>query len=172
MAIFCGSIRGANAGGTSLSTPAEDGDTSYLGQPYAWISPSFVHVGRPSRTCWHIRLSFLPLLITIIIIMISSWEMKWESSLPRDRLRSVCLSMPIPSLQKLVASLGDEFPMLQYLRIEPLTRCNTHLILPTFEVPHLRHLILNHLCFSNQIDVTSSYYCGCADLRSEVSALT
>jgi len=53
--------------------------------------------------------------------------------------------MPIPSLQKLVAALGDEFPMLQYPRIEPLTRRNTHLILPTtFEVQHLRHLILNH----------------------------
>jgi len=71
--------------------------------------------------------------------------MKWESCLHRDRLRSACLSMPIPSLQKLVAALRDEFPILQYLRIEPLTRRNTHLILPTtFEVPHLRHLILNH----------------------------
>ena len=63
----------------------------------------------------------------------------------RDRLRSICLSMPIPSLEKLIAAMGDEFPMLEYLRIEPLTRRNTHLILPTmFEAPHLRHLILNH----------------------------
>jgi len=63
----------------------------------------------------------------------------------RDRLRSICLSMPISSLQKLIAAMGDEFPMLQYLRIEPLTRRNTQLILPTtFEAPHLRHLILNH----------------------------
>ena len=63
----------------------------------------------------------------------------------RDRLRSICLSMPTSSLQKLIATMGDKFPMLQYLRIEPLTRRNIHLILPmAFEAPHLRHLILNH----------------------------
>jgi len=71
--------------------------------------------------------------------------MKWKSCLDRDRLRSVCFSMPIPSLQKLVAALGDEFPMRQYLRIEPLTGRNTHLILSTtFKVAHLCHLVLNH----------------------------
>ena len=63
----------------------------------------------------------------------------------RNRVRRVHLRLPVLSLQKLITSLDGEFPILEFLRIRPLTKNGTRLTLPsTFEAPHLRHLQLDH----------------------------
>jgi hypothetical protein len=67
----------------------------------------------------------------------------------RDRVRRVRLVNPIPTLQKLIITLDGEFPILEYLLIEPekyqlpTNEHNTYLSLPeTFRAPCLRHLVL------------------------------
>ena len=67
----------------------------------------------------------------------------------RDRVRRIRLLKPIPVLQKLVNSLGGDFPSLEYLLImhqqdqRPRSEHNAHLTLPeTFRAPHLRQLVL------------------------------
>jgi len=63
----------------------------------------------------------------------------------RDRVRRINLRLPAPSLQRLIKSLDDEFPILEYLYIAPPAKHDTPLMLPaTFEAPQLRLLILNH----------------------------
>ena len=63
-----------------------------------------------------------------------------------DRMRRINLRVPAPSLQKLIKSLDDEFPTLEYLYIAPPTEHNTLLMLPAlFEAPRLCLLILDHL---------------------------
>jgi hypothetical protein len=64
----------------------------------------------------------------------------------RHRVQCIYLQLPILSLQKLIAAIGDEFPALKYMFIGPRTKHDTQLTLPlTFEAPHLRHLAFNHL---------------------------
>ena len=61
----------------------------------------------------------------------------------RDRVRRIRIQIPIPNLQKILLTMDDEFPMLEYLYIESLFMHNMGLVLPkTFQAPHLRHLIL------------------------------
>jgi len=63
----------------------------------------------------------------------------------RDRVCRISLRMPAPSLQKVITAINDEFPILEFLSIQPPTKQNTHLILPsTFQAPQLRILILRH----------------------------
>jgi len=63
----------------------------------------------------------------------------------RDRIRRIYLKMPVPSLQKIITVMDDQFPMLEYLIITPPTKHDARLILPsTFEAPQLSHLVLNH----------------------------
>ncbi len=63
----------------------------------------------------------------------------------RDRVCRIALWMPVPSLQKLVTAIDDEFPVLEFLDIVPSAKHNTPLVLPsTLEAPHLRHLCLEH----------------------------
>ena len=64
----------------------------------------------------------------------------------RDRVRRIYLSMPVPSLQKVVKAMVDQFSMLEYLLLAPPTSPDTHLVLPTtFSAPQLRQLELNRL---------------------------
>ena len=66
----------------------------------------------------------------------------------RDRVRRIRLWMPIPNLQKPIMAIDKEFPVLEYLYIDPQTRDDTGLRLPkTFKAPHLRHLILENFAF-------------------------
>ncbi|KAH9963467.1 hypothetical protein BJV74DRAFT_335527 [Russula compacta] len=66
----------------------------------------------------------------------------------RDRVRSIRLEMPVPSLQKAINALDDGFSILECLFITPLTKQNTGLVLPkTFQAPHLRHLLLSNFSF-------------------------
>jgi len=62
-----------------------------------------------------------------------------------DRVRRVYLNIPVPSLQKPVKAMDDQFSMLEFLCIAPLTVHNAYLVLPaTFRAPQLSHLILEH----------------------------
>ena len=62
----------------------------------------------------------------------------------RHRVRRVRLWMPILNLQKLIMAIDDEYPMLEYLIVEPpIEDTSSALVLPeTFQAPHLRHLSL------------------------------
>ncbi len=61
-----------------------------------------------------------------------------------DRVCRIRLLMPVASLQKVIATIDDEFPVLAFLQISAITKHNTRLVLPsTFEAPHLRHLALD-----------------------------
>ena len=62
----------------------------------------------------------------------------------RHRVRHLRLFFPVRTLQKLVMAIDGEFPILEYLIVDPLTKDNTTLVLPeTFQAPHLRHLALS-----------------------------
>jgi len=67
----------------------------------------------------------------------------------RDRVRRIRLRMSVANLQKLIAALDGEFPMLEFLYMVPHTQHFRRLTLPdTFRAPHLSHLILNTFAFS------------------------
>jgi hypothetical protein len=62
----------------------------------------------------------------------------------RDRVRRVRLLMPATTLQKLIVTIDEEYPILEYLVIMPPFEDNS-LILKfpqTLQAPHLRHLVL------------------------------
>jgi hypothetical protein len=66
----------------------------------------------------------------------------------RDRVRRIRLLMPHQDLQKFIAAIGKEFPMLEFLYLSPLIDNDTGLKLPeTFQAPHLRHLALCNFAF-------------------------
>ena len=66
----------------------------------------------------------------------------------RECVRCICLLIPVPNSQKLVAAIDKEFLALDYLYIGPPTKHNTILSLPkTFRAPYLRHLILINMAF-------------------------
>ena len=62
----------------------------------------------------------------------------------RDRIRHVRLFIPFTSLQKLIATMDEEYPFLEYLIIgQRVKDTSTVSILPeTLQAPHLRHLTL------------------------------
>jgi hypothetical protein len=63
----------------------------------------------------------------------------------RDRIQRIYILLPVPSLQKLIMAIDNEFPMLDYIYMAPPVKHNTQLIIPsTFQAPQLHHLILNH----------------------------
>ena len=65
------------------------------------------------------------------------------------RLRHIRLWMPTSNLRKLVAVMNGEFPMLEYLYINPLTSDDIGLSLPaTFKGPLLRHFSLRNVTYS------------------------
>ena len=61
----------------------------------------------------------------------------------RDRLRHLRLFFPVQDLQKLVMAIDGEFPILEYLIVEPSMKNSTALTLPkTLQAPNLRRLML------------------------------
>ena len=61
----------------------------------------------------------------------------------RDRVCRINLDIPMPNVQKVLLTMDDVFPTLEYLNIGPLIKDNMCSVLPkTFQAPHLRHLIL------------------------------
>lgn len=66
----------------------------------------------------------------------------------RDRVRRIRLQIPFQNFPKVIATIDNEFPMLEYLYIAPSTRRNANLILPeTFNAPRLCHLVLKRFEF-------------------------
>ena len=66
----------------------------------------------------------------------------------RDRVHSIRLRMPVPSLRKTTEAIGNEFAILEFLIIKPLTERITSLVSPrSFRAPHLRHLVLSSFAF-------------------------
>jgi hypothetical protein len=62
----------------------------------------------------------------------------------RHRVRHLRLLLPNQILQKLVMAIDEEFPILEYLIVDPYTsKDDTALMLPeTLQAPHLRHFML------------------------------
>ena len=62
----------------------------------------------------------------------------------RDRVRRVRFNLPVLKLQKLIAVLDEEYPILEYIIfVEPPEGKSTVLTLPkTLQTPHLRHLAI------------------------------
>ena len=62
----------------------------------------------------------------------------------RDRVRRVRLGMPVPSLQKLIMTIDEEYPVLEYLIVLPRPEdTSTAWMLPeALQAPHLCHLVL------------------------------
>jgi hypothetical protein len=68
----------------------------------------------------------------------------------RYRVRRIRLAMPVPNLQKLIVTMDEEYPVLEYLVVGPSKQDSTALMFPrTLQAPHLRHLTL--LGFTNPI---------------------
>jgi len=64
----------------------------------------------------------------------------------RDRVQGIYLHLPVPTLERLIIAIDNEFPALEYIDIGPPTKHDSHLTLPlTFEAPPLRRLWTNHL---------------------------
>jgi hypothetical protein len=64
----------------------------------------------------------------------------------RERVRRIGLSVPAPSLLRLITAIDEEFPMLERLFISPRTIPTTSFSLPeSFHAPHLRHLVLSRV---------------------------
>lgn len=70
----------------------------------------------------------------------------------RGRVCCICLVIPDLNLQRVLAVMDEEFPMLEYLSIAPTSTPDsdtTGLVLPeTFQAPNLRHLVLADFTFS------------------------
>ena len=65
----------------------------------------------------------------------------------RDRVRRVRLRMPVPVMEKLIMTIDDEYPMLEYLILESQTEYGLYStlasVLPeSLKTPRLRHLLL------------------------------
>ena len=81
----------------------------------------------------------------------SSWDITAEDEVgiilaleQHHRVRRVRFMMPIPKLQKFIMAINEEYPVLEYLIMEPpIGNTSSALMLPeTFQAPHLRHLSL------------------------------
>jgi hypothetical protein len=68
----------------------------------------------------------------------------------RHRVRHLRIAFPVQTLRKLVIAIDEEFPILEYLIIDPHVKNNAPLMLPgTLQAPNLHHLALS--CFTNPI---------------------
>jgi hypothetical protein len=89
----------------------------------------------------------LPLVIDFETARVITTEDEGEIILAlgqRDRVRRIRLGLPVPSLQKVIVAIDEEYPVLEYLVIMPSTEDqNSALTLSeTFQAPHLLHLML------------------------------
>jgi hypothetical protein len=59
------------------------------------------------------------------------------------RVNRIRLAMPIPNLHRFIEALDKEFPILEFLCIDPVIYNNIGITLPeTFQAPRLRHIVL------------------------------
>ena len=83
----------------------------------------------------------------------------------RHRIRGIRVVIPFIKLQKLIAAVDEEFPMLEYLVIRPQTSPNSALTLPnSFQAPGLRHIVL----FNFASPIGSPLFTSCTGLISLV----
>jgi hypothetical protein len=60
-----------------------------------------------------------------------------------DRVRHIRLSLPVSSLQKVITTLGEQFPILERMHIMSRTSDDTGLVLPrSFQAPLIRRISL------------------------------
>ena len=79
----------------------------------------------------------------------------------RDRVHRIRLQMHIPNLQKLVPAIDGEFPILEFLYVEPPTRTADDttprlMFSKTFRAPHLCHLALMNFNFTLESPLLST----------------
>ena len=68
--------------------------------------------------------------------------------LHRDRVHRIRIHMPVQTLRRLINAIDEDFPMLEYLYIEPLNMHDTRLSLPeSLQAQGLRHLVLFNFAF-------------------------
>jgi hypothetical protein len=61
----------------------------------------------------------------------------------RDRIRRIRFNIPVPNLRKLMMAMDGEYPILEYLILDPPDK-STVLILPeALQTPHLRHVMID-----------------------------
>ena len=66
----------------------------------------------------------------------------------RDRVRRIRLRVTDAPPTRITEALDKEFPLLEYLHIQPMSPLDTNLLLPsTLRAPHLRHLVLHNFVF-------------------------
>ena len=63
----------------------------------------------------------------------------------RDRVRRVRLQIPSISLQKLIGTINEEYPILEYLIVNCEDPMSILIFPETFQAPHLRHLAVGGL---------------------------
>ena len=59
----------------------------------------------------------------------------------RNRVRRIRFRMPVRNLKKLIVTIDEEYPVLEYLVMMPLEKISV-MIPETLRAPHLRHLLL------------------------------
>jgi hypothetical protein len=73
----------------------------------------------------------------------------------RHRVRHIRLCIPVSNLQKAIGVVDGEFPMLEYMYIEPLANDDESIILPEmFRAPQIRRLVLRKVTQS-PVTITS-----------------
>jgi hypothetical protein len=65
----------------------------------------------------------------------------------RERVRRIRLCMPVPSLQKVLIAINEEYPILESLIIGNATEDIALMLSDTLQAPHLRHLVLISFVF-------------------------
>ena len=66
----------------------------------------------------------------------------------RDRVRRIRLRVSDPQPTRIIETIDNVYPLLEYLHIQPLTPLATNLSLSsTLRAPHLRHLVLHNFVF-------------------------
>ncbi|KAI0286620.1 hypothetical protein BGY98DRAFT_1092274 [Russula aff. rugulosa BPL654] len=73
----------------------------------------------------------------------------------RHRVRHLRLVLPFQNLQKIVMAIDEEFPILEYLIVDSLTKGDAVLVLPeALQAPHLRHFMLEASPVQYDLDYT------------------
>ena len=73
----------------------------------------------------------------------------------RHRVRHIRLCIPVSNLQKVIGAIDGEFPMLEYMYIEPLANDDESIILPEMSrAPQIRRLVLRKVTQS-PVTITS-----------------
>jgi hypothetical protein len=119
-------------GGLNSYTFAKDGETSYSDRHPTWASALFAHNGTPVADML-VHSPPLPLVIDYHWRDGNLIEEDEEEIIlaleQRERIRYIRFTIPVLNLQKLVISIDEEYPTLEYLILAPLDEDDTSLTL-------------------------------------------